>query len=334
MYPLALDALAASREFSPSNGLNQAITWTRGSTRKLVILCSDLHQEAVESAVQFARKQKAILVCEEDFSGSILNLAMKQAGLLSATMGEIKQAVKQIICCAKSFPDSLPRIADFLGQLLTDQAIYLPAEHTLEILQRLRLKQESLPEGLREIYPKIQTAECGLVFFDKDWLGENLQITTEFLLWLSELNTGKHWYGLTIPPAANSLGITESLLVLTGYPGNRCFQPDGVHYDPRTNYLSRLLQNSQIDICYFLGTPQLLSNEDQRQLEKFPTIVLGPFLPEWKSAIWLPTAQAGIDCAGTTLRLDGVPVAFEPITANHRQTIEDLLRVINRERNA
>jgi formylmethanofuran dehydrogenase subunit B len=334
MYPYALDALAASKEFYYSNQINQALTWTRGSMRKLVVLCSDLYQEAVESAVQFARKQNAILVCEEDFSGSILSLAMKQAGLLSATLGEMKQVVQQIVCCTKNFSDSLPRFADFLGHQLLNQAVYLPAEHTLETFQRLRLKQEPLPEGLHEINQKIQTADCGLVLFNKDWLGEDPQITTELLLWLSELNAGKRWYGLAIPPAANSPGIVESLLSLTGYPGNIRFQPDGVHYDPRAICLRRLLQNSQIDICYFLGTPQFISNENYRQLEKLPTIVLGPSLPKWKSAIWLPTAQAGIDCTGTTLRLDGVPVTFEPITSNHRQTIEDLLREINREGNA
>jgi len=334
MYPFALDALAASREFSSSYKLNQAITWSRGSARKLVILCGNLYQEAIENAVKFARKQNAILVCEEDFSGSILSLVMKQTGLLSATLGEMKQVVQQIVCCTKSFPDSLPRIANFLGYQLLNQAVYLPVEHTLEILQKLRLKQELLPERLFEINQKIQTSECGLVLFDKDWLEEDPQITTELLLWLNELNAGKHWYGLIIPPAANSLGIVERLLDLTGYPGNIRFQSDSVHYHPRTGCLRRLLHNSQVDICYILGTPQFLSEEDYRQLEKFPTIVLGPTFPKWKSSIWLPTAQAGIDCTGTALRLDGVPVTFEPITDNHRQTIEDLLQVINREGNA
>jgi formylmethanofuran dehydrogenase subunit B len=334
MYLNALDSLAISRGFSSQDGMKQAITWSRGSSRKLVVLCGDLHQEAVESAVQFARKQNAILVCEEDFTGSTLSLAVKQAGLLSATLGEIKQSVQQIVCCTKGFPDTLPRLADFLGHQLIDQAVFLPKEHTLETIQRFRLKEETLPEGLCEVQQKVQIAERGLVFFDKEWLDEDPQIATELLLWLAELNTGRHWYGLPILPAANSLGVVESLLGLTGYPGNMRFQPDGVHYEPRTCSLSKLLLNSQIDICYFLGTPRSLSEELHDQLEKLPTIVIGPSSPKWKSAIWLPAAQVGIDCRGTSLRLDGVPVAFEPVASSQRQTVEDILRVINREANA
>ncbi|MEN6435526.1 MAG: hypothetical protein ABFD58_06880 [Anaerolineaceae bacterium] len=331
MYSVALDALAASKNLSSDREISQAVAWTRESSHKMVILCGDLHQEAVECAVQFARRQKATLVCEEDFTGSSLSLAMKQAGLISATLGELKKAVQQIICCTKDVHNSLPRIADFLGQQLINQAVYLSSEHALDAIRRMRLKQETLPDELLEIQNKIQAVECGLLLFDRDWLEGDHQIAAELLLWLGELNIEKRWYGLAIPPAANSFGVVESLLSLTGYPGNMRFQSDGVKYEPRTCTLSWLLQNAHIDLCYFLGTPHFLTEKMLDLSGEIPTLVLGPNPPEGKNAVWLPAALAGIDCAGSSLRLDGLPVVFQPVSTSHRHPIEDVLRKINGE---
>ncbi len=115
-----------------------------------------------------------------------------------------------------------------------------------------------------------------MVLFDKDWLEEDPQITTELLLWLNELNAGKALVWIDYPACCEQSGYRGKIIRSYRLSWNIRFQSDSVHYHPRTGCLRRLLHNSQVDICYILGTPQFLSEEDYRQLEKFPTIVLGP----------------------------------------------------------
>ncbi len=193
---------------------------------------------------------------------------MKQTGYLSATLGEIKQVVDQLVICGQGVADSLPRLSDFIGDELLTHAVLLPSKNTLNTIQSLRLKNSPESPALAGSIQKIQDAVCGMVLFDKDWLENDQQSVLELLSWLADLNGEKIWYAAYVPPSPNSIGVVEKLLSMTGRPGSIRFSQSGVQYSSRINRLEWLVEHNQMDTCFILGTPQNFPKEIYSYLEK------------------------------------------------------------------
>jgi formylmethanofuran dehydrogenase subunit B len=291
------------------------------SQRLAVVLCSDLPQEVVPAAVAFCKKQSAFLVTDDEFTGSILSLAVKEAGVLSASLGELRDCISQVVCCGRNILQTLPRLEEFLPVLGSGQVQFLPEGRPLIALQNLRLEIRAQSTSLSH--------QQGVVLFDRNWLQEDLHTTAELLGWLADLNGGQRWYGLYAPPAANSLGICNALITAAGCPGNMHLSPAGIEYDPRQFQLHQLISSGWIDTCLIAGSPDLLSASLKKDLEKVTTILLNPEPADWEPTLTLPVARAGVDCTGTMQRLDYVPISLQPLASTSRLPIETVFHSLS-----
>ncbi len=293
----------------------------QGSQRLAVVLCSDLPQEAVPAALEFCQKHSAFLVTDDEFSGSILSLSVKETGILTASLGEIKSRVDQIICCGKDTLQILPRLEEFLPAITSWNIRFLPDGSPLTTLQNLRLETEDQAAN-----PVLDSeSKPGLVLFNRSWLQEDLHTAEEFLHWLVDLNHGKRWYGLYAPPGPNSPGICNALLSAAGSPGCMHVSTTGIEYNPRQFQLQQLINDGWIDTCIIAGSPDLLSASQKIDLEKVATVLLSPEPVDWQPDVYLPVARAGVDCAGTMQRLDYLPIRLQPLTTTSRVPVETVL---------
>ena len=297
------------------------------SKQAAVVLCSDLHQEVVPAAVSFCKRHSAFLLTDNAFTDSSLSLAVKQAGFISASLGELRSGISQVICCGKDSLQMLPRLKEFLPVLGSGNVQILPESNPLDTLQNLRLetltnktKNANLAQGAVDL--------PGLVLFDRNWLQEDLHIATELLLWLAELNQGQRWYALYIPSAPNSMGICNALLASAGCPGSMLFSAEGIGYNPRMFQMQQLVENGWVDTCIIAGNPDLLPASVLTSLERINTILLSPVPPDWKPAISIPVARAGVDCTGIMQRLDHIPLPLFPLVRTSRLTIEEVLTTL------
>lgn len=316
------NALTQSSIAENSPGITEIISalqpYLNNSQRMAVVLCSDLPQEAVPAALAFCQQRSAFLVTDDEFSGSILSLAMKKAGTLSASLGILRDCISQVICCGKDIFQSLPRLEKYLPAVSTGQVRFLQDDDPLATLQNLRLETAASAANMASNPVDHQ----GLVLFDKNWLQEDLHIAAELLHWLADLNRGQRWYSLYAPPAANSLGICNALLSTAGCPGNMHVSPDGIEYAPRLFQLHQLINNGWVDTCLIAGNPSLMPAALKEDLKKVTTILLSPEPAEWMPALNLPVARAGVDCAGTMQRLDQVPLRLQPLFTTSRVPVE------------
>ena len=244
-----------------------------------------------------------------------MSLAMKQAGFLSASLGELRRGISQVICCGKDSLQLLPRLKDYLPVLGSGNVHILAGSNPMETLQNLRLI--TIKAKNANLEPVTQGLP-GLVLFDRNWLQEDPHIATELFLWLADLNQGQRWYALYIPPAPNSTGVCNALLTATGFTGS-------IEYNPRMFQLQQLVEKGWIDTCIIAGNPGLLSASLLTSLEKITTILFSPEPPEWKPTISIPVARAGVDSAGIMQRLDYLPFALQPLITSSRPVVEAVL---------
>ena len=308
--------------------LRTARAWLREARQPLVVLSGHLDIAAVSSALRLAKYSSAILACDEDCTGSVLGLSMQAAGLLTATLGDLRNQ-SQVVLCGVNPACTHPRLGEFLGRDLGTASLLLDPPDTLEALRWLRLAgsdgAENIPARFAEPAVRIETASSGLVVFGSEWLNVGIPITTELLLWLKDLARQKRWFGLYLPPAPNSIGVVEAFMAQTGFPGNLRFGRNKVDYSPRLWRAEQIIQQGDMDLCILAGQPGSFSEKTLAFLSHARTILLDPDQPVWNPPVWLPTARIGVEVPGRFQRLDGVPVELQPVLPGHHPLIQDLL---------
>jgi formylmethanofuran dehydrogenase subunit B len=322
---LSVERLA---DFSLEKNLRTARKWLREARQPLVVLSGDLDAETVTAALRLAKHYSAVLACDEDTTGSLLALSMQAAGLLTATLLDLRQ-VSLVILCAVDPARTHPRLGEFLGRDLATNSLFLDPPDPLEALRWLRLAASNptanIPAVFTGIVSSIRAASSGLLVFGPEWLRADQSFTTELLLWLKDLNQEKHWYPLYLAPAANSTGVVETILSETSYPGNLRFDQEKIDYSPRLWRAERIIQKGGTDLCLLVGQPGSFSAETLGLLSRGHSILLDPHLPAWNPPVWLRSAQVGIDVPGCFQRLDGVPVALQPVLPGRHPLMKDLL---------
>jgi formylmethanofuran dehydrogenase subunit B len=313
---------------SQKTSLQTARTWLRESRQPLVVLSGVVDGEAVPAALRLAKQVSAILACDEDLTGSLLGLSMQATGLLTGTLGDLRN-LSLVVLCGVDPDKTHPRLGDFLCRDQASRTLRLEPLDLLESLRWLRLAGsvagESIPPGYAQISARIQAAPSGLVVFGSKGLIASQPLTTELLLWLRDLNREKPWYALYLAPSPNCVGMVESLLSLTGVPGNLRFGPQGVDYSPQLWRAEHLIQQGGTDLCLLVGQPGSFSEKTLSLLAARRTILLDPQPPDWNPAVWLPSARVGVEVAGHFQRLDGVPVELHALLPGRRPSMGTLL---------
>ena len=314
--------------------LQKARKWLQDAHQPMLVLSGGLDNETVSAVIQLAKQYSAILVCDEDSSGSILGLAIKEAGFLTGTLRDLHSLSEMILCGVKP-ASTHPRLGEFLGKDLTTRVLDLGSSNSLIALRWLRLAGSyagrNIPVKYAEMAKRIEAATSGLVIFGSEWIKHGRPFSTELLLWLKNLNKKNRWYGLNLPNAPNSIGVVEVLRAETGYPGNLRFSPNGIDYSPHVWQAERLIQQGIVDLCILVGMPDSFLKNTLALLSHGQTILLSPDKPKIMLPIWLPTARSGVDTSGLFQRLDGVPVEIHSVLKGKRIPIKDLLIELTRE---
>ncbi len=293
--------------------MRKATQRLKQASRLLVVIGGEAVQTEVEAAFRLARAASAVLLTAGPV-GEDLAMAMKSAGLLVATLGDLRRDASQAVLLGVSPETSAPRLWHFIGDEKQESALHMTSDSPLETLRWLRLyaRRESfqpLPAGLMPIAQKIEAAPSGVVIFGSGWLAGGEPLARELLAWLADLNHSGRWYGLYLPEAPNSTGVTEALLSLAGFPGSLRFEEgraQPVLYEVR-------LKSALLEAGAILLVGGSRAGESWPPACQQRTILLSADDPGWTPGLWLPVAQAGLDAPGAMLRLDGLPVELSPV---------------------
>lgn len=327
-YARVLRSIVGGGEYSiPTNQFTQALTILESARRLLVVLSADAPDDSVEGALRISRKYHGVLSVEDEVLNN-LNISMQEVGGLAATLGELKD-IETVFMCTPELNHTHSRLAEFLG---TNAIVYSIVSTPSDSFQatrwlRLALADEKLeaPEKYRKIIDAMRIASTGVVFIDSSFLQAGEPTEREFLLWLRDLNRCGRWYGQYLPSGANSVGVAETLLSTGGIADGLFSGEDFEEISPRCWKASKLIKNGWMDACLFVGNPHTLVENLAAHLQGVKTILVDPMPPSWKSAVWLPAAQAGVDAAGSMARLDGVPLLLEQFVESGRPSIQMLL---------
>jgi formylmethanofuran dehydrogenase subunit B len=302
--------------------------WLAEARQPLIVLSGDVEQEAATAALKLARKYSAILTCDEDLTGSYLSLAMQTAGILTGTLGDMKDQ-DLVILCGVQPEKTHPRLGEILRYSMSSRVLTFDTTDPLEAIRWLRLScvepMHEIPSIYTEVVNRVRSSPSGLIVFGPEWVKSSLTFTTELLLWVKELNQLKQWYAAYLPPSINSTGVVETLLEETGYPGNLRFGSADVGYSPYLWRTERLIQEGSIDLCILLGSPALISEETISSLKHYRMVQFGQSQPHGEMGIWIQVARTGVDAPGWVHRLDGVPVDLLPILPRYLPLMKDIL---------
>lgn len=309
--------------------MRTARTWLREARKPLVLIAGTVDGEAISAAVRLAKRFSAILVCDEDWSGSGLGLSAQKAGLLTDTLRDLRSQ-SLVVLCGVDPARTHPRLGELLKRDLLTDVLVLDPPDPLEAVRWLRVANSgitgcSIPTWYAGANARIQAASSGLVIFGLDWLKAGSPFTTELLLWLNDINGQKHWYALYLAPAPNSAGVVETLLSETGFPGNLRFGLGETNFSPHTWRAENLIQQGGADLYILAGQPRSISEKALRLLSRSRTILLDAERPDWNPPIWLPSSRAGVTGSGNFQRLDGVPVELQAVLPSQRLPMKDLL---------
>ena len=89
--------------------------WLVRARHPLLVLDGSVDQDAVISSIELSRSINAGLIYSGDAIGTSLSLAMQSVGLLSATLGDLKELAEQVIIFGQMPEESLPRFWGFIG---------------------------------------------------------------------------------------------------------------------------------------------------------------------------------------------------------------------------
>jgi formylmethanofuran dehydrogenase subunit B len=294
----------------------------------LFVLTGDVEQEAIYDAVNLARSTSAYLVQDSDNCGNISS-AMRTAGLLSATLADLRDLADQVVILGDDPETSLPRFWEFAGNKKKEKAVWIKSKQPVENIRCLRLMNRGsktiLNEDIKKVAARIGKADSGVVFVSSESIFADVNALTEIMLWLKELGESKKWYGQILIRSTNENGISQALMSATGYPGALRFSKGNTYHDLRSLQLERIIENHEVDTIVIIGGVHHLPKLILEKLDGIKTVILSSEKPNIRADVWLPCAQVGIDAPGTMLRLDGVPLKFEQLVKSDQATAQESL---------
>ncbi len=330
----------------------------RRSRMPLVLLGDGLTAAAAQQAIHMARRLHACV--DTPFSASeeaLLHLWSEQ-GSQWLTLGEIHQSPDTLLFIGMHPATDYPRLwsrfiagnAKIRGRLAainsrlpypkaqTPGTLHLEEQDELglltTLLAALKGKVPAPPEDIHNLAQLCLAAGSGLVLFDLARLAwprptlAAIQRLAEFLNKRAEA----HWYTLPFTPGSGALTAMNALTTVSGFPASVRFTTNGPEYSPAEWSAETLLQSGEADLVVIVGGAPWLSPPWQEALRPYPALVLASQPPATSAEVYLPVSMAGIDSAGTLLRLDGIPISLSPLELfQSRPAAESVLQDILRE---
>jgi formylmethanofuran dehydrogenase subunit B len=222
-----------------------------------------------------------------------------------------------------------------------DLFLPLDSKTSFEALWALRwlVRGEALPEDSAETLPvdlladlarRMRDCRFGVVFFGPGLSAGPLgHHTVEALFRLvGELNDCTRFYAAEMA-AGPASGVATVTTWQTGYPPGVDLGAGFPRYYPGEFTTEGLLERQDVDACLLVGVEGLprLSATAFQYLLNIPTIALDVPLVKMAVAptVRFTTAVDGVHRAGTTFRMDGVPIPLKGVLPGPYPGIEDVL---------
>jgi formylmethanofuran dehydrogenase subunit B len=333
-FDRSLSGAVQRRKNLSTASIENTRTWLSQAHQPLLVISNSVDCEAASAAVMLAKKISAILTREDDNIQSMFGASIQAAGIIAGTLGNLP-GLDLVLLCGVDPEHSCPRFPEFLFKSSEKVIQTFNPIDPLTAVRWLRLTKASqdktLPEDLAVIAGRIAEAQSGIVVFDSNWLMLGQPFITEILYWVGDLNRSGRWYALYLPAGSNSTGVTQTLLSETGFAGNLRFKPAGFDYSPHLWCVDQLIGTSMVDLCLFVGDPNISSEKIMAKHAGVRTILISPDSPKWKADTWLASAQTGIDAKGTFLRFDGLPITLNQVQQAKDQCIAQILEQLAQE---
>ena len=119
-YRMAFQAMQSDITLSAMAGQEQAChrvaAVLRTVSQPLILISGEMTQEAVRAAIRFGRRIGAIILPAEEDRLTAYALAVKSAGVVTATLGELRRNDGGVVLLGSDPADCLPRFWEWIGQ--------------------------------------------------------------------------------------------------------------------------------------------------------------------------------------------------------------------------
>lgn len=144
---------------------------------------------------------------------------------------------------------------------------------------------------------------------------KNVRNAIEFI---DELNRHTKWTITPMRGHGNVYGSNEAFTWISGYPYAIDYSRGIAFYNPGETSAVDILKRKECDMCLIVGSdpgahlPHICSSH----LAKIPTILIDPYpnATTHLATIQIPCAINGVDAAGTSYRMDGIPIMTRKVT--------------------
>lgn len=282
-------------------------------------------------------------------------LAVQRVGMVSATLGEIRNRADVVVFWGLDPVTTHPRhmerysvgpVGRFVPEgragrtvivvddapspssAVADRFVRIVASEQAEVLATLRaivrgVEIPDVDDPIREMADTLKTARYGAFFFGAK-LGASA-VVEEALKLVRDLNASTRFVALTMGAPGNAAGAESVMSWQAGSPvavdfveGFPRFLPDSATAEAR---LSQGLADAAMIVADDPRT--FLSSEAMNHLDRIPTIAIGP--EPIAATVVIRTATPGIHEGGTVMRCDGATLPLRPLLTSDRPTARDIL---------
>ena len=188
---------------------------------------------------------------------------------------------------------------------------------------------------LRDLAERMKTCRYGVVFMGMGLTmspARHLTVAELFSL-VSELNEYTRFSVVPMRGHGNVTGADQVLTWQSGYPFAVSFARGYPQFCPGEFTAVDVLARQEADAALIISSDPMahFPYAAAAHLERIPTIVLDPMpnLTTDVARVVFPTACYGVDAAGTSYRMDCVPIPLRPVIPSQRPTDEAILDQIN-----
>lgn len=339
----------------------RAVELIQQAQAPLVTGLSQTSTDAQRAAVALADQTGASI----DTGAAAVTRALQQVGEATCTVGEVRSRADLIIYWGaadllanahhrQSLVTTSPQVTRKIiamgeeGSLLSefaDECIPIEPERELEVIWQLRALLKGVdrvgkePVGIAEaelqsLASQLKQSKYIVFFTGPDFKqGPLAHRKLEALsLLIKEIQSERRCHAITVPTSSETKGAEHVLAWQTGYAAAVNFASGFPRYSPGEYQATRLLEQSEVDLCILTGGNPLagLSGKAIENLKKVTTIQIGPaVISDFQPDVFLPTGITGIHFPGSMYRYDGTPLPLRGFLPTVQNSEAEVLKQIS-----
>lgn len=195
-------------------------------------------------------------------------------------------------------------------------------------------------EQIRELAETLRSCRYGAVFFGLGLAQSELghQNVMALLRLVEDLNDHTRFVARRLRIPGDVAGADSVLCWQTGFPFGVDLSRGSPRYNPGEFTANDLLERGDVDCCVIVGSESIkdFSPSARQRLDSIPTILLNPphLATDLAATVRFTTAVYGIHAAGTTYRMDEIPIPLRKLIDSPYPTDEDVLDQLRRRTTA